>query len=140
MLAGICSADPFFKLSLWEKTALPSDDAVSGIEFGIGSDTSKVKGLAWNFLYGKTENVKGVQLAFINWSNTFLGFEWGAANFNEGHIDGVQMGFFNRSKSVKGIQFGVVNMTEDMKGIQIGIANFIKNSSLPFMVIVNAKF
>jgi hypothetical protein len=140
IFAGICSAEATFKLSLWEKKALPSDDVVNGIEFGLGSDTSKVKGLAWNFIYGRTKNVIGAQVAIVNWSNAFIGVEWGAANFNAGHISGAQVGFFNKSKSVKGIQLGVVNMTEDIEGVQIGFANFIKNSSLPFMVIVNARF
>jgi hypothetical protein len=133
-------AEAPFKLSLWEKTALPSDDSVSVLEFGLGSDTPKVIGLAWNFIYGRTENIIGAQVAIVNWSKALRGFECGFVNFNEGHIAGVQIGIFNKSKSVKGLQLGIVNKTDDIYGVQLGIANFIKNSSIPFMVILNAKF
>jgi hypothetical protein len=140
VFTGISFAATPLKLSLWNKVAVPPGDAVYGLEFGIGSYTPEIKGVALNLLYGKTDDVVGAQFAFVNFSQTFLGFEHGAANLNSAHISGVQLGFFNKSKSVKGLQLGVVNMTEDMQGIQIGIANFIKNSTLPFMVIVNAKF
>ena len=138
--AGASFATTPIKLSLWDKFAIPPSDAVYGLEFGIGSYTPELKGLAWNFLYGKTDDALGAQLSIVNFSKSFLGLEYGCANLNSGHITGAQVGFFNRSQSVKGLQLGFVNMTEEMKGVQIGLLNFIKNSSLPFMVIVNAKF
>ncbi|MDR1941585.1 MAG: hypothetical protein LBQ47_04595 [Endomicrobium sp.] len=126
VFAGISFAATPVKLSLWDKIAIPSDDEVIGLEFGIGSYTPKVNGLALNWLYGKSDIVIGAQSAFVN--------------FNNEKITGAQVGVFNKAKYVKGAQIGIVNMTDDMYGVQIGIVNHIKSSSLPWMVFVNAKF
>jgi hypothetical protein len=126
MFAGTSFAAVPFKLSLWEKFAIPPSQEVIGIEFGIGSYTTEVSGLALNFLYGRTDKVIGAQVAMLN--------------FNTESVTGVQYGFFNKAKYVKGVQIGFINMTEDMHGVQIGLVNHIKTGPLPWMVLVNAKF
>jgi hypothetical protein len=126
LFAGASFAATPFKLSLWDKFAIPPSDEVIGLEFGIGSYTSEVSGAALNWLYGKTDKLVGAQIAM--------------ANFNTEKVIGFQWGFFNKAKYVKGVQIGVVNMTEDMYGVQIGIVNHIQTGSLPWMVLVNAKF
>jgi hypothetical protein len=115
-----------FKLSLWDKIAVPQSEEVDGLEFGIGSYTTEVSGIALNWIYGKTDILTGVQFALVN--------------FNTEKVTGLQSGFFNKAKYVKGVQVGFVNMTEDMHGVQIGLINHIKTGPLPWMVIVNAKF
>jgi len=122
--ASSFAADPF-KLSLWDKFAIPqSEDAL--IEFGIGSNTQNIGALALNWLYSQT--------------NTLVGAQIGIVNFNYEKVSGAQVGFFNKAKYVKGAQVGVVNMTEDIYGVQVGVINHIQNSKLPWMVFFNAKF
>ncbi|MDR3113225.1 MAG: hypothetical protein LBU09_02500 [Endomicrobium sp.] len=126
LFSGVSFASVPFKLSLWEKVALPPSDEVVGLEFGIGSYTHEVSGIALNWLYGRTDKLIGAQIAFLN--------------FNTESVSGVQYGFFNKAKYVKGAQIGFINMTEDMYGVQIGLVNHIKTGALPWMVIFNAKF
>jgi hypothetical protein len=126
LFSGASFAAVPFKLSLWDKIAVPPDGEVTGLEFGIGSYTPEVRGIALNWIYGKTDKITGAQLAFVN--------------FNTESVAGLQYGFFNKAKYVKGVQLGFVNMTEDMHGVQIGLVNHIKTGKLPWMIIVNAKF
>ncbi|MDR2191361.1 MAG: hypothetical protein LBO62_00570 [Endomicrobium sp.] len=126
LFSSVSFAAAPFKLSLWEQVAIPPSDEVSVLEFGIGSYTPTVTGLALNWLYGRTDNLTGAQIA--------------CANFNSEKVTGVQFGFFNKAKYVKGAQVGIVNMTEDMHGVQVGFVNHIKTGQLPWMVFVNAKF
>jgi hypothetical protein len=55
---------------------------------------------------------------------------------------GVQIGFINTSDSFSGLQFGLVNIAETMRsGLQIGLVNIIRSKeTLKFFPIVNWSF
>jgi hypothetical protein len=123
---GVSFSETPIKLSLWNKIAAPNDDTVLGLELGIGSCSSNVTGVSFNFIYGKADKVVGAQIGMVN--------------LNESSITGAQLGFFNKADFVNGAQIGFVNITDNMSGIQIGFINFIKTGKLPAMVIFNCKF
>ncbi|MDR0820163.1 MAG: hypothetical protein LBN19_01355 [Endomicrobium sp.] len=139
--ASISFATTPLKLSIWEKTAIPQDDSVNGLEIGIGTYTSEVKGIICSLIYAKTDDCSGWQHAWlITFTELFKGLQTGIINLNSGEISGIQKGFFNKAVSVKGLQIGFINVAENMEGVQIGFINFIKKSPIPIMIIANAKF
>jgi len=152
--AAVSFAGTPIKLSLWDKIAVPNNDSVCGLEIGIGTYTPNLRGVGWNIIYSQTDDAKawqigivtiskqfvGLQTGLLSMSETFKGVSFGAVNWNEGEVTGVQWGFFNMAKSVSGLQLGFLNMTENMNGIQIGFLNFIKDGKLPVMIIANARF
>lgn len=103
--------------------------AVSGI-MNLNHDRHKVIGLQLagilNLNKG-TGSVYGIQAALVN-----------ASKYTD--IYGVQLGLYNRAKSVHGFQIGLINVTENLRGIQLGLANF--NAGGPFGVspLINAAF
>lgn len=67
--------------------------------------------------------------------------QWVAANYyGVENMRGLQLGLFNKAENMKGLQIGVVNMADTMTGLQIGLVNIIKESSVPFLPIINAHF
>ncbi|MDR0956404.1 MAG: hypothetical protein LBL77_00835 [Endomicrobium sp.] len=142
------------KFSLWNEIVTPKDNSVRGFELGVWTYTPELVGVGLDFIYSKTDNAvalnmgvvaiskrfMGVQIAFFSSSEIFEGLVASCINLNEGEILGAQIGFLNKTKSIKGIQLGIINITEDMNGIQIGLLNFVKKGKFPVMIIVNAKF
>ncbi|MCX5784984.1 MAG: hypothetical protein NTX59_04800 [Elusimicrobia bacterium] len=136
------AADPsFFKLSLCDTAAYPLVHSVSGIEIGLlYSNTPSNTGLQGTFIYGKTGNLNGLQLGLVTSADTATGMQWGGVNMAK-DMKGAQIGWVNYAEKFTGFQLGFVNYAENMsKGLQIGLVNIIKNSTLPVMVIVNARF
>jgi hypothetical protein len=98
------------KLSLWYKIAIPQNDTLEGLELGIGTYTPNVKGVAFNWIYSKTDNATAWQTGTVTITNSFKGLQSGFVNWNENEVSGVQWGFFNKAQSVKGLQFGFINV------------------------------
>ena len=75
-------------------------------------------------------NLQGIQI-----SGFFLG-----VNLAQ-NVDGAQLTtIYNQAQDVTGLQVGLVNICRNMKGVQIGLANIIKESKVPFLPVVNARF
>lgn len=116
------------KLSLLPKVGIPASETVHGLNLGIiGADLDEMHGLQTCFIFsGVKQELKGVQLGFVNKGNV---------------VTGLQYGFYNGANKVTGVQLGFINVTEEMKGVQVGLVNLIKKSEiLPVMVIANAYF
>ena len=86
-----------------------------------------VKGVRINIVYGKNEDVSGV--------------DFGLFNDVYGDQKGLQFGLWNKSFKSQGVQIGIVNYTEYLNGLQIGFLN-IHNMGDSFRVlpIVNFSF
>lgn len=103
--------------------------AVAGI-MNLNNDRHKIIGLQLagilNLNKG-TGSVYGIQAALVN-----------VSKYTD--VYGLQMGIYNRAKSVHGFQIGLINVTDSLYGIQIGLANF--NAGGPFGVspLINMAF
>ena len=72
-----------------------------------------------------TANMNGFQIACVN---------------AVGGLHGFQIGLYNETEELYGLQIGLVNMTQYCSGLQIGLINVIKDSTVPFMPILNFAF
>ena len=87
----------------------------------------------------KTASVLPVGGLFSYAFNSMAGVQ--IATFTRtGDLHGMQLGFWNIATSVTGLQIGAINYAERMSGVQIGAINVIKNSTVPFLPIMNMCF
>lgn len=93
-----------------------------------------------NQVYGDAYGAQFSAIANYNGPGEFTGLQIAAVNINQGNGSGVQIGLYNQAQSLAGIQIGLVNTSEDFYGMQLGIFNYIRNSPLPFMVLLNLAF
>jgi hypothetical protein len=88
---------------------------------------------SWNFsggqvsgLFSWTEGLhSGLQVAPVN---------------KAGRLDGVQIGALNMAGPGTGLQIGVINVAERLSGFQIGAININRDSTMPFMPVINFAF
>lgn len=114
-----------------------------------------VKGLRIDLLYGRCQDLYGLDLGLVNHTVGFeLGLALGLVNFSEDRVTGIQIGAVNIGERVKalqvgvyneaddmsGLQIGLINHTRLMRGLQVGLINVIENNDLPFLPIVNFFF
>lgn len=57
-----------------------------------------------------------------------------------GRLDGVQIGALNMAGPGTGLQIGVINVAERLSGFQIGAININRDSTMPFMPVINFAF
>lgn len=57
-----------------------------------------------------------------------------------GRLSGVQIGALNMTGRGTGLQIGVVNVAERLEGFQIGVVNINRDSTVPFLPIINFAF
>lgn len=57
-----------------------------------------------------------------------------------GRLSGVQVGALNMAGRGTGLQIGVVNVAERLEGFQIGVVNLNRDSTVPFMPVINFAF
>ncbi len=97
-----------------------------------------------------------VQLAgvFNRCERDFSGLQAALANSNDGELDGLQIGAFNRAAVLDGMQLGIVNIVDsgdgvqiglinsarELDGLQIGVVNIIRDSTMPFFPVINFAF
>jgi hypothetical protein len=116
-----------------------------------------VSGLRINLLYGRNQNLRGLDLGLVNDVPGLVeGFQCGLVNW-AGELSGLQVGVLNSAsissaglcqigvvnlgKDVRGLQFGLFNMCDTISGVQIGLLNFITQSDyVIFCPIINAQF
>jgi hypothetical protein len=114
-----------------------------------------VKGLRIDLLYGRCQNLYGLDLGLVNHTvKQEVGLAVGLVNYTEGKVVGaqiggvnigervkaLQVGLYNEADDMSGIQLGLINHTRLMRGVQIGLLNVIENSDLAFLPIVNFFF
>jgi hypothetical protein len=114
-----------------------------------------VKGVRLDLLYGRCQNLHGLDLGLVNHTvgkevglavglvnnaeKSFAGLQAGAVNIG-GRVSALQIGLFNEADDMSGIQVGLINHTRIMRGVQIGLINVIENNDLSFLPIVNFFF
>lgn len=124
----------------------------------IHSETTPIKGVRINFLYGRTTTVKGLDWGLVNHTTTgtsigwqmglaglaeanFTGLQDNAINITKGKLTGVQVGFYNHGADMHGFQLGIINYAQSGRGLQIGLVNIIKQGGiLPVMPLINWTF
>jgi len=114
-----------------------------------------VKGLRINLLYGRCQNLYGLDAGLVNHTvSQEVGLAAGLVNITQGKFSGLQagavnvgtrvsalqVGVYNEADDMSGIQIGVINHTRMMRGIQIGVINVIDNNDLPFLPVINFFF
>jgi hypothetical protein len=112
---------------------------VSGLVNSVGSSsgTLQVAGIANNCY----DDFYGLQISGIanRVGGAVEGGQIGCFNL-AGDMDGMQIGVYNKADVAAGLQIGVVNEAQSMTGVQIGLLNIIKNSSCPYLPIMNMCF
>jgi hypothetical protein len=95
----------------------------NGVQFAIGG-TSAVfsNGVLLSAIGTSVYDGKGLQIAFNNDYNQFMGLQVGMVN-----------GGFGKAESFKGLQIGLFNNAKKLKGIQIGLINKNEKRILPFI-------
>ncbi|MDE1243331.1 VC2662 family protein [Vibrio aestuarianus] len=122
--------------------ALSSSVAMAGTPVMFSSinnfnapDENAVSGLRVAALYGKVDEVKGVDLAIVGLSETNsttgvnLGF-LGASKVNQ-DMTGASLGFFNwNTGTTSGANIGAVNVTNDVRGANISFVNYSEGNTM----------
>lgn len=157
LLAGAAniSQAQIFKLSLWDDISIPNESKTTGLELAIGTQTEDVQGVQLAFIYAQadkfcglqlalvsnTDNGCGVQMSFVNLAGDFTGGQLSAVNWSK-DVKGLQLGLVNKTEAMNGLQLGLVNITGQMKGLQLGLVNIIKNNPqfLPVFPFFNFCF
>lgn len=114
-----------------------------------------VKGLRIDLLYGRCQNLYGLDLGLVNHTvkqeaglavglvnyteDKVVGAQIGGVNIGE-RVKALQVGLYNEADDISGLQVGLINHTRLMRGVQVGLINVIENSDLAFLPIVNFFF
>ena len=87
---------------------------------------STVKGIRFNFGWGRHAGVYGLDLGVFGRSGDFAGISADVfGNYTERDAAGIQMGLANVVEgTARGLQIGFVNYADRLEGVQIGILNF----------------
>jgi len=149
------SAQSPFKLSLFDKIAVPQTDEANVVIGLIDNNTPTVKGVDLNFISARADELYGFQSSYIYNRATKLRGAHGAIYTTAEDAIGAQLGFVNNATDMSGVQFGFVNIAQTFtgvqlafvnyantldRGLQLGLLNICPNGWLPAMIIVNGKF
>lgn len=132
---------------------------VYGLDLGLVGNmvTEEFTGLQSAGFFNRIGHSDGaVQLAgvFNYCRSDCAGLQVAIANVVDGEMDGLQIGLYNRASVLDGMQLGVVNIVDsgdgvqigvinsarELDGLQIGVINVIRDSSMPFLPLVNFAF
>lgn len=132
---------------------------IYGLDLGLVGNmvTEEFTGLQSAGVFNRIGHSDGaVQLAgiFNKCYSGFTGLQVAIANVVDGEMDGLQIGLCNRSSVLDGMQLGVVNIVDsgdgvqigvinsarELDGLQIGVINVIRDSSMPFLPLLNFAF
>lgn len=83
----------------------------------------------------------GAQVSgLFSWTEGWhTGLQIAAAN-KAGRLSGVQIGALNMTGRGTGLQIGVINVAERLEGFQIGVLNVNRDSTMPFLPVINFAF
>ncbi|MEJ6114492.1 phaC PHA synthase [Aeromonas salmonicida] len=119
----------------------------------------QVEGARASFLYGRTGQVKGIDLPILALSDVdqFSGLQLGvflgagrvrhqfngvainAVNWHEGQDKGVNLGFVNLTNNVQGLNWGAVNIAKGNALANVGFVNYAENGIFPILPLINFK-
>ncbi len=141
-LLTVSAEESFFQASLTPEIAIHSrDTTIKGITLNLWGENEQTA-FAWGFVNGSTGDSGGLSLSLFNYTENYVGVQFGFANYSTGkftgwqssavnfanEFHGVQSGTVNIAKSVRGVQLGFFNYTEQLYGVQIGFANIVKDN------------
>lgn len=113
------------------------NDSITGIDIGLLGRSDYAWAFQVNLLENKVRDVMGgVQVSLINEAGQLTGLQVGLWN-RAPTASGFQVGLINLSDEMDGLQVGLVNRTEILHGYQIGLINVIRESPVPFCVLIN---
>jgi hypothetical protein len=120
----------------------PDNYAISGFRLNlIYGRNAAMTGLDIGLANHVTGPTVGAQFGVVNLTESFVGWQDGLINLNDGEFEGLQWGGFNQSGRLNGLQLGIVNYAQTANGLQIGLINIIKTGgAFPVMVIANWSF
>jgi hypothetical protein len=72
------------------------------------------------------DDMRGLQVGLVNKASDMYGIQCGL--------------LWNHAKCAGGLQLGLINTADSMAGFQVGLVNIIKESSVPFLPLINAHF
>jgi hypothetical protein len=114
-----------------------------------------VKGVRINLLYGRCQNLYGLDVGLVNHTvgkevglavglvnyteQRFTGLQIGGVNIGE-EVNAMQVGIYNEADDLSGVQIGLINHARIARGVQVGLINVIENNDLSFLPIVNFFF
>jgi len=125
-----------FKFCFWPNASIPSTDSVRGINLGFIDYGNSVVGFELG-LFSITKYLSGGQLVFLNSGGTLKGVNLAALNFLK-RTQGVQLGIYNDATTLAaGGQIGIVNRTIDGKGMQFGLINIMDNGFARVFPFIN---
>ena len=96
---------------------------------------SRVKGVRFNFGWGRYAGTHGVDTGLFSRSDDFDGVAVNLlGNYSAGDADGIQVGLVNVAGRARGLQVGLVNHVGRLEGVQIGLLNFATSQwTLPIL-------
>lgn len=124
-------------LSLGQVTGLE----IAGLWNQVNQDLRgiQISGIA-NRVYGDLYGLQIAGIANYNGAAKTTGMQVALVNVNQGNTTGLQIGLYNQVESMSGVQIGLFNTAQNFDGMQLGLCNLIRQSPLPFMVIMNFGF
>jgi len=115
-------------------------DTAAGVQLAVVNYANSFMGLQIGGINWVNADTYGVQLGFFNCDQgPVVGFDVGAINYAS-RFDGLQVGFLNFAYEANGLQIGAINACDTIHGVQIGFINLVCDGPLPIMVIANASF
>ncbi|MBM4310341.1 MAG: hypothetical protein FJ119_05280 [Deltaproteobacteria bacterium] len=150
MATGTALASKLIQLSLTPDIAIHSRTTrIEGLSLNIWGENPQ-SSFALGIVNGFTGTSKGFALGFLNYSDSYKGFQFAGVNYTNGSMLGGQLGVVNYVEHLKGVQIGIINYAASATtGFQLGILNVIPknqwfrafpNQIAPGMVIVNWRF
>ena len=113
-------------------------DTVTGLDLGLFNHGNTLTGLGLGLANFSEGMVTGVQLGWLQFAGDDLkGFQLGISNVVEGEVTGAQLGGANIAENGKGLQIGFWNVAKEMTGLQIGLLNFNDKGFLPIFPLFN---
>ena len=124
----------------------------------IFKSSESIAGLRLNLIYGKNDNMTGLDIGLGNHATGKLqGIQWGAVNLagqggagiqvgyvnvdKGGTFTGLQYGWYNETNQMVGLQLGLLNWAQSANGLQIGLINVIRKGGwFPVFPIINGSF
>jgi len=124
----------------------------------ISNYADEIRGVQVAFVENGAVGLRGCQFSCVNECSSGGGWQMGVLNearrdfcglqgfalfnFSKADMSGLQLGgLWNLCEGdVHGLQIGLLNMAGKMTGVQVGLVNVIKDSSVPFLPLINMKF
>jgi len=141
--AGEKTGESAFQASLTPDIAIhPKTTEIRGLSLDIWGENPQ-HSLNLGFVNGSTGDSGGFSWALVNYSDSYIGVQWGIVNYtkqsftgwqdawvnyDEGYFKGFQEGLVNVTTDMHGLQFGGLNYAEKLNGVQIGLINIVDSN------------